>query len=207
MKHPLICLDFDGVIYDSAGLVFGFPEVAKIGRQRFMDAYREYWKTQEFLPESFGEFLIAKGLLTKEETAELVRRFSDLQEAEKFIYDDVLPFLAKFPKEMLAIVSRADPRWQQPKIERSGMNQYVSRVMIVQGEKGKQNALRELHETYEPIFHIDDDPKELAEIAGISGVYPLLLHRGKIPGVEGGYKNLEEVARSPLIAPLRRESR
>lgn len=194
-KKSLICLDFDGVLFNSVGLIFDFPEIKKIGSQEFMDAYREYRSSEEFLPENFTTFLLKRRLLNLDERDTLERRFHEIQRnAAVLLFDDVLTFIKLFPREMLAILSRAHPDWQKPNIQNSGAGALVGRIIIVQGDRGKKDALIELQSTFSPIFLIDDDPKELENVRDLSDVKTFLLNRGKIPDVTGGYKDLKEIA-------------
>ncbi len=195
MKKFIICVDFDGVLFDSVSRVFSFPEIAKIEPQRFMDAFRTFRKKQEFLPESFCQFLAERGLITQEEAASLCERFLGIQrDAANLLYPDAIEFLKQFPKENLMILSRAHPDWQKPNISSVGLDKFTARVDIVQGEKGKKKVLKELSQQYPLIYFIDDDPKELETVKKLPGVKFLLLNRGKMPDAKGGYKNLLEAA-------------
>lgn len=194
---PLICIDFDGVLFDSVGMVFSFPEVAKIPPQDFMNAFREYRKTEEFLPSSFSRFMILKGRINEQEGLKLAKRFLEIQKkAADLIFEDVGDFLDAFPKNMLMILSRAHPDWQNPNIENAGLKNRVAKVIIVQKDSGKKDALVKLRKNFSPIYLVDDDPKELEAIEELREVYPILINRGKIPDAVGGYKNLRDVAKA-----------
>lgn len=196
MEKFIICVDFDGVLFDSPSRVFGFPEIVKIEPQKFMEAFRDFRKEQEFLPESFCKFMEERGLITQEAAVSLCERLLEIQrDAASLLYPDAIEFLKQFSKENLMILSRAHPDWQKPNIENSGLDKYVKRVEIVQGEEGKKNVLQELSQKYPLIYFIEDDPKELESVKTMSGVKFLLLNRGKIPGAQGGYKNLLEIAK------------
>ncbi|MBI4132607.1 MAG: hypothetical protein HY473_00700 [Candidatus Sungbacteria bacterium] len=194
--QPLICLDFDGVLINSS-LIFRSPEIERIGRENLRTAFREYYREhmQEFLPETAGEFLHSRGLVDGAERAKFVNHFREAQEGiGQLIFGDALPFVQRFPREILAILSRAHPEWQEKNIRASGLDQYVSRIMIVQGEGGKRDAIFSLIPTHNPIFLVDDTPEEIERVSGLAGVHPILLNRGHRLGKIGGCQNLEEVA-------------
>ena len=183
------------MLFDSVSRVFSFPEIAKIGPQKFMEAYRDFRKEQEFLPESFCQFLFERGLITKVEAVRLSQNFFEIQkDAATLLYPEAIEFLKQFPKENLMILSRAHPDWQKGNIASAGLDKYVAQVEIVQGEHGKGKVLEELSKEYSVVYFIDDDPKELETVKAIPGVKFLLLNRGKIPDAQGGYKNLLEIA-------------
>lgn len=191
----LVCLDFDGVLFDSIGIVWQVLKHVKGTRQELMNAYRQYRKTREFLPETMADFLAKKGMLDQENKDYFIKFFDQFKgDIRYLVYPDVETFLEQYPKERLAILSRAHPDWQVSKIKNSGLQARVGMVKVVQGDDGKRNQLLNWTQEYQPIFMIDDDPKEVEQLKDLPGVYSSLLNRGKIPNAVGGFKNLTDIA-------------
>lgn len=191
----LICIDFDGVLFNAGERIGALPILKKVAGQDFHDALAEFRKQSEFLPAAFCDLLASRGLLSREEAGMACDEFSGIQrDAASLVFDDAREFLRAFSKDMLAIVSRAHPEWQLPNIRNAGLAELVGRIFVTQGDFGKREAIRNLREEYERVFHIDDSTAELERIGDLPGVVPIFLNRRRAPG-EQGYASLREIAR------------
>ncbi len=192
--QPLICVDCDGVLFNTR-LLFQVPALERIDRPTRHALFAEFRKTgQEFFPRPFFEFAAAKGLITSEEKEELIRRFCAATErADQLLFEDAIPFLKQFPKSMLALLTRADPEWQLANIRTSKVARYVGQTFIVQGDEGKSDVLFGLATRFHPICFIDDSPQEIERAREVAGVEALLLDRSG-PTSEHSYADLAAVA-------------
>jgi len=190
----LISLDFDGTLFDSPGRLRSLSELKQIDKDAFSAALQKFRKETEFLPDKFANFLHKQGLLSLTESIALHNAFLTIpRDAAGLVYPDALRFISTFPKETMVIISRAHPEWQRPIIENSGLGDKVRDIYITQGDLGKRQVLESLLLHFKKIFHIDDQPDEIARLAGMSRVVPIFLNRGLKSEAISGYKSLDEV--------------
>ena len=193
-SKPLICVDCDGVLFNTR-LLFKVPAFERIDRPTRHALFAEFRETgQEFFPRPFFEFVLAKGHISAEEQEDLIRHFcSATERADQLLFEDALPFLRQFPAGMLALLTRANPEWQLANIRTAKVARYVGQTFIVQGDEGKRDVLHGLAMRFDPIFFIDDTADEIERARNVSGVIPLHLERAA-SGSGGGYADLASVA-------------
>ena len=191
---PLICVDCDGVLFNTR-LLFRVPALERIDRPARHALFAEFRDTGlEFMPRPFFEFALAKGYINAEEKDELIRHFCAATEnADQLLFEDALPFLKQFPKSMLALLTRADPEWQLANIRTAKVARHVGQTFIVQGDLGKQDVLTGLAFRFRPIFFIDDSPEEIERARSVPGVVPLHLDRSRA-STDESYPDLISVA-------------
>lgn len=192
--QPLICVDCDGVLFNTR-LLFKVPAFERIDRPSRHALFAEFRETgQEFFPRPFFEFAAAKGHISAEEKEELIRHFcSATERADQLLFEDAIPFLQQFPKHMLALLTRADPEWQLANIRTAKVARYVGQTFIVQGDEGKRDVLSGLATRFYPICFIDDSPEEIERAREVAGVEALLLDRSG-PTSGESYADLAAVA-------------
>ena len=192
--QPLICVDCDGVLFNSR-LLFQVPAFERIDRPSRHALFAEFRETgQEFFPRPFFEFAAAKGLISAEEKDELIRHFCAATErADQLLFEDALPFLQQFPKHMLALLTRADPEWQLANIRTAKVARHVGQTFIVQGDEGKRDVLSGLVTRFRPVCFIDDSPEEIERARTVKGVDALLLDRSQ-PSSGESFADLAAVA-------------
>ena len=202
---PLICVDCDGVLFNTRPL-FKVPALERIDRPARHALFAEFRETgQEFFPRPFFEFALAKGHISADEKEELIRHFcSATERADQLLFDDAIPFLKQFPKHMLALLTRADPEWQLANIRTSKVARYVGQTFIVQGDQGKRDVLSGLVQRFRPVCFIDDTPEEIEQARNVPGVDALLLDRLQ-PTSGESFADLTAVAehiRSEIGSPI-----
>lgn len=192
--QPLICVDCDGVLFNTR-LLFKVPAFERIDRPSRHALFAEFRETgQEFFPRPFFEFARAKGHISAEEKEELIRHFCAATErADQLLFEDAIPFLQQFPKSMLALLTRADPEWQLANIRTAKVARHVGQTFIVQGDEGKRDVLSGLVMRFRPICFIDDSPEEIERARKVAGVEALLLDRSQ-PNSDKSYADLAAVA-------------
>ena len=193
-SKPLICVDCDGVLFNTR-LLFKVPAFERIDRPTRHALFAEFRETgQEFFPRPFFEFALSKGYISAQEKGELINHFCAATErADQLLFEDAIPFLKQFPKGMLALLTRADPEWQLANIRTSKVARYVGQTFIVQGDEGKRDVLSGLVQRFRPICFIDDSPEEILRAREVEGVEALLLDRSR-PGSGESYADLASVA-------------
>lgn len=97
----------------------------------------------------------------KEEIARQMDIF--LEDADRYVFSDVLEFLSRFPKQSLFILSFGERIFQEKKIMRSGVGSCVGTVIITQGSKTEEMQKYISNKT-EKVFFLDDRVQYMKEM-------------------------------------------
>jgi FMN phosphatase YigB (HAD superfamily) len=127
----------------------------------------------------------------------------DLYDASNYFYEDTLSFLASQKKEDVVVLSAATPAYgpeahafQEAKLDRSGVGEYVSQIIVMEGEKG--SYIQKLYANQPTVF-VDDT---LSQLLSAKECCPeVRLVQMVRPGRET-YGPVSDTAQIPVISSL-----
>lgn len=99
----------------------------------------------------------------------------------KYLFPDVLPFLQKIPKEDILIITYGDRDFQRAKIEGSGIQHFVSEVLVTEGEKIEmiEEWMTEKSWLSHQSWFIDDKPRYFSQPSKKCMLQTVLMKRGE----------------------------
>jgi FMN phosphatase YigB (HAD superfamily) len=165
-----IFIDFDDVILNANKLKEDFLKDFKkfgIDRNFFFESYENSKKDK-------GEFQVYNtrthvNLMSKKSgvnVALLDKIFWErVKKSSKYIFSDVIPFLNKFKKEDLYLISYGGSKYQKTKIGSSGVKKYFKKSLVVTRPKSEviKLILKNINQK-EKIFFIDDRVKFITDV-------------------------------------------
>lgn len=199
-----IILDFDYTVFDTeafrVGMIDAFHEcgvtddIYRITEKELLhdDGYGVY---------SFDEHLQRLSQQTQtsiEQLYELAQTV--LNDLSTYIYPDALAFL-QLVQEEKHILTFGNDDWQRTKIQRSGIEEYITSIRTVQTQTKAEGIQALLNENEKTVF-IDDRGSAIDEVKQVfPDVYCIRLHRKGTPyyDEECTAADAEEAALSPNI--------
>lgn len=178
-----IFLDFDDTLFDTTRTPGKFWEDLVVIMKNGGWSAREIEETAE----SFSDSAFDKGklyhyrshleLLEKKYprgklSETLLQTEAFMENLDRYLFPDVLPFLQKMPKEDMIIITYGDGDFQKAKISGAGIHDLVSEVLVTQGEKVGmiEEWMTEKNLLSHQAWFIDDKPRYFSRQ---SAKYPL----------------------------------
>lgn len=164
MAQTKIILDFDGVLFDSAGFKDGLYEAV-----RPFGVTREKWLKAVDSRDADGVFRLSRQaeLLSggRRDKAMIKAMQTEAADALWYLYADARPFLDRLsPHAELHLVTFGDPELQQLKIDATNIRSYFASVQIVTESKAH---VKLPVSTVDRAIFINDSVKEMTEMAGV----------------------------------------
>lgn len=183
----LICLDFDGVVFDDRRFKKEYELLfrrAGITHDLYDKTYQESKKKGHYDPRvhirlALGYVSSAAGV--QKNLYARVMKFLD--QSARFIYPDVKDFLAFLRKERIGVMllSTGDAGFQQQKISQSGIEHLFDDVVVIP-EASKVSALATILHREKPdsMIFIDDKFEVVQEVKrSLPGVYVIRMLRNE----------------------------
>ena len=201
----LICLDFDGVVFDDRRFKKEYESLfrrAGIAHELYAKTYQESKKKGHYDPRVHIRLAldsVSNAAAAQKNLYARVMKFLD--QSARFIYPDVKDFLAFLHKERIGVMllSTGDLGFQQQKISKSGIEHLFDDVIVIP-DSSKVSALTTILRREKPdrMMFIDDKFEVVQEIKrSLPSVYVIRMLRNDAEkparGIDLCMRNFSEV--------------
>jgi len=189
-----IFIDFDDVLFNTKSFVVDIKKIFEkngVSEEIFKKYYRDSEvKKGEGIVRKYNPYKQIERIKTQGfKTQKIEKEFRKLlKDTRKYLFEDGMEFLKEFKDEDLYVVSYGDKKFQEEKINNSGIAKYFKKIIIV--DVSKAVAIRKILKNKniknrEALIFIDDREKFLKDIKkSYPGMATFLMKR-----IEGRYND------------------
>ena len=162
----VLFLDFDHTCYDTD--TFLLKEIRQPMLKYFKIPAQEWEKSYEKAVRagySLEQHLLELNKITgdKKYSLEKIQSFGQTIKFDKYLYQDVQPFLKKAKEKgyRIILLSFGAPNWQNKKVFGVGLDKLVDEIKYTKKEGSKIEILKKLAENYKKVIFIDNNGMDL----------------------------------------------
>lgn len=181
-----IVFDLDYTLLDTVKFKEALLAATGVGEKEYIAAYDEVVATNNgfFDPEKLFLEMHRRGSFVDGDTMEQAKeRFTQvLMGTEKYLYPDakeLLEALAKHKEIVVELMTFGNKKWQQQKVDHSGLRALFNAVHCVDEEK--KNVISRAGEGHDKVIVVNDNGKEMDEMHDAAPEYVYIFKKGPKP--------------------------